>query len=206
MEIAKCKCGGLPREIRSGLGCYVYCSRCGHETANHGYISDAIYEWNQTMNAQDTQARKAMYEKVKYFSYHGQHIPDYMITGILNYLVDRVQPGDFLSSIITNDLKSACHYADANNMWLIPVYVAFFYNQAPSTCWGSKERMEQWLSEREEPQHHFPTFAEDGYATVVRKYNEMTNQIRHGKTLSEDEDKWYRWVDEKLADWNTDIL
>lgn len=82
------------------------------------------------------------------FSYMGRSIPYRMYTGIVNYVDEHVLPGDFLQSIITNDLKNAVFYADDDNMWLIPVYVAFFYNNTPASCQGSREKMAAWLEMR----------------------------------------------------------
>lgn len=97
------------------------------------------------MSDKDTE-RKGWYEIVKNFSYRGQRIPGYMYTGIINYIVDRIEPGDFLSSILRNDLMGACVYADDTNLGLLPVYVSFFYNEAPTACWGSKENIQEWLT------------------------------------------------------------
>jgi hypothetical protein len=35
--------------------------------------------------------------------------------------------------------------ADDQNIKVLPAFVAYFYNEAPSQCWGSKEKMESWL-------------------------------------------------------------
>jgi hypothetical protein len=78
------------------------------------------------------------------FVFQGRIIPDYMVGGITRYIEHGVLPGDFLRAVISNDLKEACSRADSNNMWVLPVYVAYFYNNAPGECWGSKEKMLAW--------------------------------------------------------------
>jgi hypothetical protein len=82
------------------------------------------------------------------FSYQGRQLPSYMFAGIMRYVNDGAVPGDFLQGIICNDLRKACAYADDTNLWLIPVYVAFFHNEVPGICWGSYERMVDWCNEK----------------------------------------------------------
>ena len=73
-------------------------------------------------------------------------IPDYMWPGIQRYIVDRIEPGDFLTAVITNNLFAAVGSADSTNLPLIPLYVRWFYNVAPSRCWGSPRIMLEWLT------------------------------------------------------------
>jgi hypothetical protein len=87
-------------------------------------------------------------DKLSLFEFQYKRIPYYMQDGILDYVLRGTQPGDFLTGVICNDLKKACWHADAENIWLIPVYAAFFYNHAPMESWGSKENYESWLAKK----------------------------------------------------------
>ncbi|MBT8489906.1 MAG: hypothetical protein KJN62_02540 [Deltaproteobacteria bacterium] len=80
-----------------------------------------------------------------FYNFHQFYIPARMGSGIKRYIKNRIRPGDFLSAVICNDLKESCGRADDENMANLPAYVAYFYNYAPSPCWGSKEKMELWL-------------------------------------------------------------
>lgn len=80
-------------------------------------------------------------------------IPEYMWSGIDLYLEYGIKPGYFLTAIITNDFINAVSYADGENVKNLPAYANFFYNHVPSTCWGSKEKMEAWMRERQEEQN-----------------------------------------------------
>lgn len=71
-------------------------------------------------------------------------IPEYMVEGIFNWIVHHVRPGDFLSAVIVNDLRGACAHADDTNRHLLWEYCNFFYNEAPSPCWGSLEKARAW--------------------------------------------------------------
>lgn len=79
------------------------------------------------------------------YGFRKWHIPDRMMGGIRRYIDDRIKPGQFLIAVICNDLSDAVGQADDENMDNLPAYVAYFHNESPSTCWGSKKKMEEWL-------------------------------------------------------------
>jgi len=79
------------------------------------------------------------------YRFQGMYIPPRMMGGIKRYIEHHILPGDFLTAIITNDLKKACWAADDENLRNIPAYVAYFYNEAPARCWGSPDEMQAWL-------------------------------------------------------------
>mgnify|MGYP001599856120 FL=1 len=72
-------------------------------------------------------------------------IPSRMMEGIVRYIDHGIPPGDFLTAVITNDFKEAVGRADEENLQNLPAYVAYFYNEAPSDCWGAKEKMTAWI-------------------------------------------------------------
>ena len=71
-------------------------------------------------------------------------IPEYMHEGMIMYIGRGIKPGSFLSAVLRNDLRSACHCADSTNRHLLFEYVFFLYNYAPGGCWGSEEKFEAW--------------------------------------------------------------
>jgi hypothetical protein len=75
-------------------------------------------------------------------------IPDYMHDGIVLYLMHGIPPGSFLSAVLSNDLRKAVSRADETNMQLLSRYVIWFYNHAPASCWGSPERVDEWMRSR----------------------------------------------------------
>jgi len=80
------------------------------------------------------------------YKFQKYHIPERMMPAIKRYIDNRQKPGDFLQAVISNNLKEAVWYADDDNIYNLPAYVGYFHNEAPSTCWGSKEKMDKWLS------------------------------------------------------------
>ena len=74
------------------------------------------------------------------------HIPNYMHASVRRYVIDRQPVGDFLTAVVENNLKAAIACADSQNAQSLAGYVMFFHNHTPSACWGSKEKVKEWLS------------------------------------------------------------
>lgn len=56
--------------------------------------------------------------------------------------------GGFLEAVLSNDLMEALGRADSGAIDNLPHIVAYVYNEAPSGCWGSRERVREWIKER----------------------------------------------------------
>lgn len=82
--------------------------------------------------------------KLKY-KFENFFIPLRMMGGIDRYIKQRIQPGEFLTAVICNNLKETVGQADEENMRNIPAYVSYFYNEAPADCWGSSDNFLKWL-------------------------------------------------------------
>ena len=77
----------------------------------------------------------------------GAHlIPFYMLGAVKRYILQGIPPGSFLTAVISNDLREAFARADDENAAAMQGWVRFFYNYAPSGCWGSPERYSNWLA------------------------------------------------------------
>jgi hypothetical protein len=59
-----------------------------------------------------------------------------------------VPPGDFLRAVLENSLKEAVGRADHINGPAIHHIVSYCYNELPSTCWGSPERVARWIEDK----------------------------------------------------------
>jgi len=81
------------------------------------------------------------------YEFKGMVIPEYMAEGVDLYVADHIPPGGFLTAVICNDLSKAVGAADGENIHIIPAYIAYFYNEAPSDCWGSVEKYTKWVKD-----------------------------------------------------------
>lgn len=72
-------------------------------------------------------------------------LPENLRGGVERYIEDGVATGDFLKAVISNDLINAVGRADFLNIDRLAGIVNWFYNNAPMSCWGSKEKYEDWV-------------------------------------------------------------
>lgn len=84
------------------------------------------------------------------FSHSGMRVPRHMHEGIVAYIESGRPVGDFLRSVLENDLRGACAHADDFNIRNIPATVAFLYNYAPSECWGDPAKVSAWVRRHSE--------------------------------------------------------
>ena len=76
-------------------------------------------------------------------------LPTALQHGARQYIEGHHLPGDFLTAVIENNLTEAMGRADEGNRARLFEIVSWFYNEAPASCWGSPERMREWLSKAE---------------------------------------------------------
>ena len=83
------------------------------------------------------------------YEFRGFTIPAYMLRAVNRYILNGDTPGDFLTAVITNDLREAIARADDHNQVNLPAYIAYLHNEAPGQCWGSPEKMTAWIEARQ---------------------------------------------------------
>lgn len=62
------------------------------------------------------------------------------------YIDQRAPAGSFGTAVLSNNLREACATADDFNRHALFEIVSWLYNEAPSACWGSPEKVQQWLA------------------------------------------------------------
>ena len=81
--------------------------------------------------------------------YDYQLLPERLQGGVQRYIEDGIKPGDFLTAVITNNLKETVYRADDDMIKIIPQIVFWFYNEAPYECWGSEDNMWKWIQTKD---------------------------------------------------------
>lgn len=71
-------------------------------------------------------------------------VPHHMRDGFKLWIEKGIEPGSFGMAILTNNLAEAFGRADHINKPNIGTIVSWFYNFAPSACWGSEENISSW--------------------------------------------------------------
>ena len=61
------------------------------------------------------------------------------------YIEGGYPPGGFLTAVLQNDLSNAIGRADKVSLLWLPSIVRWIYNEAPSACWGSPEKVSAWI-------------------------------------------------------------
>ncbi len=71
-----------------------------------------------------------------------------MVLALRRYAYLHYPLGDFLRSLVSNDLFEALGRADQDNLHNLPALGAFVYNELPRSCWGSPQAYKAWVEVR----------------------------------------------------------
>jgi len=72
-------------------------------------------------------------------------IPEHTKYDIDRYVNDKIPPGGFLEAVFSNNLCQAFGRADRENLNNLFDIVNYIYNHTPMDCWGSPEKVKEWL-------------------------------------------------------------
>jgi hypothetical protein len=72
-------------------------------------------------------------------------IPEYMVDGLLTYVIYGQEPGRFLSAVLSNDFMAAARAADDSNAASLMGWSRMLYNYVPANCFGSRFHFESWI-------------------------------------------------------------
>jgi len=73
-------------------------------------------------------------------------VPFHMQEEMLRYMVRRIKPGNFLTSVLIHDWDQAMGRADQINLANIQNYRSFMYNCMQQNQQGSPEIVAEWLN------------------------------------------------------------
>lgn len=83
-----------------------------------------------------------LYKKLREYG-----VPVNLWEPIVRYILNGTQPGNFLSSVIKNQLLEAFTSADPVSTQHMKNIVTFFYNSVPAGCFGNEEKLIAWREE-----------------------------------------------------------
>lgn len=61
------------------------------------------------------------------------------------YVEQGVQTGGFLEAVLSNNLSESIARADHQSLKDLKSTLQLIYNYTPASCWGSKEKVKEWL-------------------------------------------------------------
>ena len=70
--------------------------------------------------------------------------PDHVRDSLQLYIEQGYGPGGFLYSVLSNDLMAAVSRADNTSLAVLPAMVSWLYNEVPTACYGSPQRVRSW--------------------------------------------------------------
>lgn len=73
-------------------------------------------------------------------------LPKHIREGFRLYIEEGEKPGGFISACLENKLVEAYGRADEVNQERMRDIVNFLYNEAPAPCWGSDEKVKNWIA------------------------------------------------------------
>jgi hypothetical protein len=77
-------------------------------------------------------------------------IPERTIKALKRWEQYGVEPGQFLTAVLCNDLVGAVNRADDDNAPVLRLIVLYVYNELPGNCWGSYQIMQDWRDKHED--------------------------------------------------------
>lgn len=126
---------------------------CSLETA---FLPFKFYKshFQPEMSDYEEKMTKTKKKRQSLYTYKEFVISQEMMAEIDRYINERKEPSSFLKAVVCNDLRKAVIFAEADELPNIPAFVTYFYNEAPSLCWGSALRLKRWLTKTELKAHH----------------------------------------------------
>ena len=76
-----------------------------------------------------------------------QKLPEQYRKEIRRYIEEGFLPGAFLTKVLWNDLVAAVSHC-SGPLEDMKAVVVWLYNEAPSACWGSPEKVRDWMRSR----------------------------------------------------------
>src|SRR5687768_16345644 len=72
-------------------------------------------------------------------------LPDYMLDGLLRFVLHGIHPSNFLYAVLTNNLREAVRTADENNERRLVQWAKFVHCAIPGPCHGSPDAVRRWV-------------------------------------------------------------
>ena len=71
-----------------------------------------------------------------------------MTDAMRSYMEHGLQPGHFLTALLSNDLMECCRRADEDNGAALFRWCSWLYNEAPIGSFGSPEAVRLWMKSK----------------------------------------------------------
>jgi len=76
--------------------------------------------------------------------------PVHILDSINRYVEHKLEPGGFVTAVLSNSLVEALNQADPQSLRGLRDIVGYCHWEIPSPCWGSPAKIEAWLEQGSE--------------------------------------------------------
>jgi hypothetical protein len=73
------------------------------------------------------------------------YLPEHTKYAIWDYVVNHRPQGDFITNLMSNNLRGTFSHADSQNMAAMSLIVRFVYNHVPAEAWGTGAKVSDWI-------------------------------------------------------------
>jgi hypothetical protein len=73
-----------------------------------------------------------------------RELNEHIHAALIRYIQDGINPGGFLTAVLSNDLNYAVLNADEDNFLSLQYLCKWLYNYAPKDCYGSPDKVKKW--------------------------------------------------------------
>jgi len=81
-------------------------------------------------------------------NFSGYNIPEHTRGALERYITHGILPGDFLLSVLKNDLMGAVARADHENSQCLRDIAAWVYMRAPGDSWGDRDTIRDYSTSK----------------------------------------------------------
>ena len=72
-------------------------------------------------------------------------LPERYREGMKRYIEEHIAPGSFLTAMLECDLEGVMGHVDLDMVCELRNIYLWIYNEAPAICWGSPEKVRDWV-------------------------------------------------------------
>lgn len=101
----------------------------------------------------------------------GAGIPKEIQAGIDRFVAEGKADSPLILAIVSNDLIAAAGNGDDSDMKSLPVILRYCSNNIPADCWGTRERVKNWMVWHEMKKEH-PSVTLQDIEREVKKHQE----------------------------------
>tara|TARA_R100001086_G_scaffold223929_1_gene141764 strand:- start:114 stop:452 length:339 start_codon:yes stop_codon:yes gene_type:complete len=76
--------------------------------------------------------------------------PIHILDSINRYVEHGIEPGGFVTAVLSNNLVATFRAADAKSLRGLSDILQYIYLEIPSACWGSEAKVKAWTKNKRE--------------------------------------------------------